>query len=267
MFELTIAAMTFVCLLLSFWMGHSVYSRLAESRRSAEIVGVVRQVVGILITFTALILSLLTNSVKSSFDYMDATTRAYASQLISLDKLLRAYGPEANPMRDTLTSYVAATVASTWPGERVDNVVELPPSNKDNQAESGLEDKAQGEMLYSVEMRIRALEPNDRIRQLIAQDARVSIRKLLEMRWTLIESEHSSLPRPFLLLLIVWLMIIFASFGTSIKDGLLINLTVCLVAASLSSVIYLILDLDSVFNGLIAVSSAPFRDALAHLQR
>jgi hypothetical protein len=267
MYEILIAIITFVFLLVSYWIGHLLYCWLPEHRRTAEIIIVVRLVVGILITFTALILSLLTNSVKSSFDYMDSSVREYATQLISLDKLLRDYGPEADPMRETLKSYVAAAIASTWTGERVTNVVNLPSSVNDPQTNDGLESKALGEMLYAVETGIRALDPGDRVHQLIAQEARLSVRSLLATRWRLIESQHSSIPKPFLVLLIVWLMIIFASFGVNIGHRLLINITVCLVAAALSSVIYLILDLDGVFDGLIAVSSAPFKDALVHIQR
>jgi hypothetical protein len=267
MYEISIAIITSVCLLISYWIGHLLYCGLPEHRRTAEIIIVVRLVVGILITFTALILSLLTNSVKSSFDYTDSSVREYATQLIGLDKLLRDYGPEADPMRDTLKSYVGAAIASTWTGERVAKVENLPSLDNGAKANDGLEGKALGEMLYAVESGIRALDPGDRVHQLIAQDARLSVRNLLATRWRLIESQHSSIPKPFLALLIVWLMIIFASFGANIGHRLLISLTVCLVAAALSSVIYLILDLDSVFDGLIAVSSAPFKDALAHMQR
>jgi hypothetical protein len=264
MFELYISAMVFASLLGSYWIGHLLRLWMPDEQRSAEVVAVARLVVGMLITFTALILSLLTNSVKASYDFMDTTSRAYAAQIIEIDNLLRAYGPEAQPLREILREYTERTIVTTWTSEPPPPNVSLPsPAAVDL---GGVEGKIQSKMLFDLQNGIRALDSSDRVRQLVAQDARVLVRKLVDLRWTLIESQHNSIPTPFMILVVVWMMIIFASFGLEVKETTVNRLIVMFVAASLSSVIYLMLDLDSLFDGLIALSSQPFRDALAHLR-
>jgi hypothetical protein len=68
-----------------------------------------------------------------------------------------------------------------------------------------------------------------------------------------------------LVLLISWLTIIFSNFGlfTSHNTTVLVVLFVC--ALSAASSLFLILELDQPFGGLIKVSSAPLLNALAHL--
>ena len=59
-------------------------------------------VVSILVTFTALVLSLLLSEVKGTFDTFDARLRAFAGDLSNLDIHLREYGADAEPIRATL---------------------------------------------------------------------------------------------------------------------------------------------------------------------
>ena len=75
----------------------------------------------------------------------------------------------------------------------------------------------------------------------------------------------NTIPVPFLVVLVFWLCIIFALFGLfAPKNGTVIAaFFVC--AMSVSGAIFLILELDRSFEGLLQVSSAPLRAALAQL--
>ena len=68
-------------------------------------------------TFAALVLGLLTGSVKSSFDKVGNDLRGLAVQLIQLDRSLREWGTETQPTRDLLRAYTAAAIATTWTRE------------------------------------------------------------------------------------------------------------------------------------------------------
>ena len=70
---------------------------------------------------------------------------------------------------------------------------------------------------------------------------------------------------PFLVVLVFWLTILFASFGLSapLNTTVLTTLLVCVL--SVAGAIFLILELDQPFAGLVQVPSAPLRNALAHL--
>ena len=71
----------------------------------------------LLVTFTAIVLGLLTTSVKAGFDAAYSARGDDAAQLAQLDRCLRDYGPETAPIREQLRGYVAAVIASTWPDE------------------------------------------------------------------------------------------------------------------------------------------------------
>ncbi len=74
-----------------------------------------------------------------------------------------------------------------------------------------------------------------------------------------------SFPKPFIVILVFWLAIIFATFGlfSPRNTTVIVVLTVC--ALSVAGSLFLILELDNPYGGLIKVSSAPLRNALTIL--
>ena len=75
----------------------------------------------------------------------------------------------------------------------------------------------------------------------------------------------SAIPWPFLVILAFWLTVIFVSFGLfAPRNGtVLVAMLVC--ALSVAGSIYLILEMDKPFTGLIRIPSAPMREALARI--
>jgi hypothetical protein len=76
---------------------------------------------------------------------------------------------------------------------------------------------------------------------------------------------NNSIPMPFLVVLIFWLTIIFASFGLFAKPNTIIVGLLFIFALSAAGAIYLILELGQPFTGLMEISSAPLRSALTPL--
>ena len=97
--------------------GFVVKSRLPERHRSRNSFELVQLSINLLVTFTAIVLGLLTNSVKNGFDAAYSERGAYAASLVQLDHCLRDYGPETAAMQEQMQSYTAAVIASTWPDE------------------------------------------------------------------------------------------------------------------------------------------------------
>ena len=75
----------------------------------------------------------------------------------------------------------------------------------------------------------------------------------------------STIPTPFLVILFFWITIIFISFGLFARPNATVIASLFVCALSVSAAVYLILDMDQPFGGLIQVSSAPLSDALSHL--
>jgi hypothetical protein len=86
-------------------------------------------------------------------------------------------------------------------------------------------------------------------------------------RVLLFERLGSSIPVPFLVVLVFWLAIIFASFGLFAPRNATVVATFFVCALSVSGAIFLILELDRSFEGFIQVSSAPLRVALAQISQ
>jgi hypothetical protein len=86
-------------------------------------------------------------------------------------------------------------------------------------------------------------------------------------RWLLFAQRSGSIPMPFLIILVFWLTVIFVGFGLlAPRDGTaLATLFIC--AVSLAGAVFLILELDRPFEGLLRVSVAPLSDALGQLGR
>jgi hypothetical protein len=70
---------------------------------------------------------------------------------------------------------------------------------------------------------------------------------------------------PFLVVLVFWLCIIFASFGLYAPHNATVVATLCVWALSVSGAIYLILELDRPFEGFIRISGAPLQSAIVQL--
>ena len=257
------AGIVLLVLVASSALGLIVQPYLSEHHRSRETMELVRLVVAMLVTFTALVLGMLTTSVKSSFDKADSGMKGFAAELIQLDESLRQYGGEAASAREQLRNYTAAVSASIWFEEVT------PPSNY---YPKGLphgmsESLALGDKLNQVGLMIRQLEPQDAMHRQLVADCIQRFNRVTERRWQLIEDAGGVISVPFASVVILWLAIVFASFGLNAPRNALVCVTISIAAVSIASVIYLILDLDSPFTGVIAVSSHAMRGALAHLSR
>ncbi len=114
-------------------------------------------------------------------------------------------------------------------------------------------------------MQAKALSPKDDAQRGIQSQALQLTIELLKMRRLLFEQSGSSISTPFLIVVVFWLTIIFMSFGLFAPRNVTVVITLLVCALSVSGAIFLILELDRPFEGLIQISNAPFRDAVARL--
>ena len=70
---------------------------------------------------------------------------------------------------------------------------------------------------------------------------------------------------PLLVVLVLWLTVIFISFGLFAPSNATVVASLFVSALSVSGAIFLILEMYTPYSGVIAVSSAPLRAALAQL--
>ena len=118
------------------------------------------------------------------------------------------------------------------------------------------EPTAESEALYA---KIQELSPqNEAQRALKAQAERIGT-DLAHTRWLLVEQRGSSIPMPFLVVLVFWLSILFVSFGLFAPPNATVIATLFVCALSVSGAISLIPELDQSFEELIQMHATPHR--------
>ena len=264
MLEFWSALAVFALLSISAVAGFRVRRVIPEAHRSAEAADLIRLAVGMLVTFAALVLGLLTTSVKTAFDSAERNRSQFAAQLTQLDGCLRDYGAEADPIRRRLLDYTAGVVASTWPAEPLPAGVNRPDTA--GMPTSG-ESEALGRILDQVDLGIRRLQAPDPFHARLAADCSAQMQDLVKRRWLLIDEARGSISEPFLRVLVFWLMVIFASFGLYAPPNGMVVAVVALCAVCVASALFVILDMDIPYGGLFGISSRAMRGALTHMLR
>jgi len=115
--------------------------------------------------------------------------------------------------------------------------------------------------------KIQELLPKDETQRSLKTQA-VSIAWVVgQTRWLLYEQQSVSMPKPLLVTLVFWLIALFVSFGLFAPRNAMVRVSMFISAVAVSGAILLILQMYAPFSGLIQISSAPLRAALAQLGR
>jgi hypothetical protein len=264
MFTLLPPLLVLFVLCASAALGFIINGRLHERHRTPDSIDLVHLAIGLLVTFTAIVLGLLTSSVKTGFENAYQLGGLYAGELTQLDRCLRDYGPETSATRAQLRSYVAAAIASTWPDEAAPQGVAYP--NTPDMRGIG-EDLTLSNVIDGIGLAVRGLEPNDAFHRAQAGACANDYADVVKTRWAVIEGAHGSISAPFYWVLVFWLTIVFASFGMRAPPNALNVIVLVMCAVSVSSAIFVIHDLDLPYGGLFGVPSEPMRHALADMLR
>ena len=230
-------------------LGMRLRAVLPPNHLSAEAKDSVRVAMASVATMAALVLGLLVASTKSSYDAKRNELTQMAAKIDYLDHVLANYGRETKETRALLHRLIEAALARIWPDEK-SHPAALEPSDS---------------WVEALPNAIQALSPqNDTQRSYKSQAVQLAA-DLGQMRWLLYEQEESSVSLPMLIVVISWLAIIFVSLGLFAPPNLTVIVALMLAVFSVSGAIFLILELDQPFDGMIQISSAPMRNALQHL--
>lgn len=214
---------------------------------------VVNIAVGLIATLSALVLGLLVASAKSSFDTRSDEIKQSAARIVLLDRSLRQYGPDAVPARELLLDLARRRMMLTWSEFAATGVRE------------GLH--AEGVGIEKLQTMVRNLKPADDAQKWLQVRALTLSGELEQTRWLLLESGEPSIQRPFLVVLVLWLAVIFASLGLFAPRNRTATATIVVCALSVSAAIFLILEMDQPFDGLLQVSDLPLRTAYKQILR
>lgn len=236
-------------------IGNGLRSRLPEHHLDHESRNTVNLGIGLVATMTALVLGLVTASAKNSFDVMDTGVKHTAMDILTLDRLLARYGPETAETRSALQHAVANRIDAMSSGASSRHT-ELDPMRSG--AAIGAEGLADA---------IQLLTPRDDLQRSLQSRARDLAEEILQTRWLLFAGIGSSVPLPFIMILVFWLTITFGSFGLFAPQNGTVFAVLFVCAVSVGSAVFLILELDGPFDGFLRVSVEPLRYAHANMNR
>jgi hypothetical protein len=228
------------------------YRLLPEEHRTTDTRDIIRLAIGMISILASLILGLLTASAKQTYDSADTQLRAYAADIIILDETLRDYGPQADPVRAMLRDYTQRAVRNTWPDPSAG-----PPGP--------LEDAAAGDRLEAVMHMTTALQAATADQRMFRAQAIGLADSLLRARWTLLVNQSGTINPILLVIMVIWITMIFLSFGMFAPRNATIVIAFAICSVSIGTSIFLILEMDTPFDGVIMVSGNAMRSALAHL--
>jgi hypothetical protein len=265
--DLLSALLIVVLLCSSAGLGMFISPRLPPAHRARETVEMMTLAIGMLVTFAALVLGLITASVKREYDDAVHYRQEYALLLTQLDRCLRNYGPGADAARAYVRSYTAASIAGYWPSEPLPVGVQYPDTSGMHDLIITGEVPALADLMNHAGLEISRFNPTDASQTRIAESCRQDYRDVLRARLRAIETKNARLSAPFYQILVFWLMIIFASFGLLAPRHSLSLISIALCAVSLSTAIFVIVNLSRPYDGLFTVSSAAMRTALDSMLR
>jgi hypothetical protein len=239
----------FACISGGVLLGTFLRNTLPGDHLNLDTRDVVRLCTGLIGTVAALVLSLLIASAKNSFETHSDQIQQLTANVILLDGLLAQYGPEAGAARMLIRPAVVKLTDRIWRQDSIDN-------DKGSAFEPISESKALLEKLQN-------LAPGNDAQHNMKNQAMQVITELAKTRFLLFADANHSIPMPFLVVLVFWLTIVFASFSLFAAPNAFVVSFLFIFALSAAGAIFLILDLGEPFVGLIQVSSDPLRNAVA----
>jgi hypothetical protein len=167
--------------------------------------------------------------------------------MIFLDRILAHYGPEANEARAVLR-----------------DIVTIMANQVSTLAPTSATPSTRNERLYDA---MERLSPATESQRALRGEALATAADAARTRWLLLEQHDGGIPMPFLLMLACWLGIIFLSFAVYAPSNATVVVTFFLCALSTASGMFLVMELDRLFGGVIRLSPTPLFSALSLLGR
>jgi hypothetical protein len=245
------AVIVLICTFGGAMLGMAIRSRLPEShldKESKEVIGVAT---GLLAALAALVMGLLVASAKAEFDAQEAGFEELAANIVLLDSMLAHYGPETADARAALKRAVATMIERIFPDEHRDA--------------AGMKSTEITKQVNHVFAAIRNLAPKDDAQRAVQVQMLETSADMARTRWLLSEEHDTASLLPFVVVMIIWLTVIFGSFGLFAPRNASVIATLLACSLSTAIAVLLIVDLNWPASGIIQITSAPLRFAESQL--
>ena len=240
-----------VSLIVAVFVGRWLRRLLPEHHFSSDTKDTVKLAMGLVGTMAALLLGLLISSAKDSYDAERSQVVQMAAKISFLNRILVIYGPEAADARARFHSAVEDGIAHLWPEEK-HRQAQLEPNR---------------EIGNSVYFAIAGLASKNELQQKLKTMAENAATDVAQERALLVAQAQSSISLLMLVVVVSWLIFIFVSFSLLAPDNSTATVALIISSLAVSGAIFLILELNQPFDGLLQIPSYQLRNALSELPR
>lgn len=249
--HLTLGLISFAVIFGGVLIGRFCARRLPGHHLDSQTQSAVTVSVAVIGTLSALVLGLMISAANTSFSKRSDELRELSLEVIRIDRNMRRYGPEGDQVRANLHAWAKIRMQQMFPEKG-----HPPPSG-----ETGIR------TLESVQDALLVLTPKDERQKYLRTLCLTLSSTMIQSRWSLEQRTGYSVPIPFLVLLIFWLAIVFASFGLFAPANQTAMIALLLCSLAVCGGIALIEELDNPLSGIIRIPSEPMRKALVEIER
>jgi hypothetical protein len=120
-------------------------------------------------------------------------------------------------------------------------------------------------LLESLQQSLTGLAPQTALQRSEATRASQTVADLVKTTWIQAAQKSEHVQHPFVFIMVVWLFVLFVSFGLFAPRNMLVGIALMVGALAIAGAVVLIVDMDLPFEGMITVSAEPMQDALAKM--
>jgi len=227
-------------------LGLFLRTKLSEHHLNSDTKDVVKVAIALVATMSALLVSLLISSAKSSYDIRNNEVLQGAAGIVAVDRVLAHYGPETSEARALLRANLVSALEWMSPADGTTRPIESDPN------------ATPFESLYD---KIGELAPHSDSQRNLQAEAFKMTADLGRLRYLFYEQQRPSIPLPFLGILVFWLSFIFFGFGLFAPANSIVISVLLVCSVSFAGALFLIVELDQSFEGLIRVAFLPKLDS------
>ena len=202
-------------------------------------------------TLSALVLGLLISTAKGTYDTQNTAIRQLAADALLLDRLLAQYGSETKEARELLHRAGTATLDRLWP--------------EDRSRSANLKPGEARELMQVFYNKVASLTPQNEGQRALRNRALETTTSLFQTRLRMFVQAESSIPLPFLVVLAFWLVILFAGYALLAPCNATVIVALLVCALSVAGALFLVMELDRPYAGIMRLSSAPLREVLSQI--
>jgi len=245
------AAITFACVFSCGMLGISLHKWMPVEEETGDTKDVVKLIMGLVATITALVLSLLIAASSSFYNTQQAEIQQLGVNIAGLDAALVRYGDETKPTRVLLRQEITGLLAKMSPEEGVgtDRVgFHSMPSPTD---------------LFS---QIERLTPTTTGQHYVQSAALQLLQSIASTLLLIHEQVNTAIPLPLLAVLVSWLGVLFVGFGLFVRMNVTALSAFFVGALCVSTAMFLLLEMGHPYSGIMRVSMAPLHNALPPME-